>query len=170
LLRDRLGEELSLGTLSSLEAATAMALSVPCQEVAQAVAQAERVNADETRWFAAHRLAWLWLAATEALSLFRIDASRAREAFARRLPKRAVPRGRPQRRTVTADRYRAYGHLVGDEWQLCWSHLEREFTGGAESTAPAAGAGRAALAATRRLFSRWHQHRAGDFPHAALSS
>jgi len=166
LLRDLLGEELSLGTLSSLEAATAAALSVPCQEVAQAVAQAERVNADETRWFEAHRLAWLWLAATEALSLFRIDASRSREAFERLLPKRAAG----QRRTVTSDRYSAYCHLVGDEWQLCWSHLEREFTGWAESTAPAAGSGRAALAASRRLFSRWHQHRAGDFPHAALSS
>jgi transposase len=71
LVRDLLGAELSLGTLSSLEAATVQALAAPYQEVAQAVAQAERVNADETRWFEAHRLAWLWLAATETLALFR---------------------------------------------------------------------------------------------------
>jgi transposase len=70
---------------------------------------------------------------------------------------------------VTSDRYSAYCHLVGPEWQICWSHLEREFTGWAEGTAQPAGLGRAALAATRRLFDRWHHYRAGDLSHAALA-
>jgi transposase len=166
LVRDLLGEALSLGTLSALEAATTAALSDPYQEVAQAVAAAERVNADETRWFEAHRPAWLWLAATETLSLFRVDASRSREAFERLLPKRAEG----QRRTVTADRYSAYCHLVEDEWQICWSHLEREFVGWAESTGRAAALGKAARAATRRVFDRWHQYRAGELSHATLAA
>ena len=165
LLRDLLGEELSLGTLSSLEAATAAVLSAPYQEVAAAVGQAKRVNADETRWFEAHRRAWLWLAATETLALFRVDASRSREAFERVLP----PRGEGQRRTVTSDRYSAYCHLVGEAWQICWSHLEREFVGWAESTSRAAALGKAALTATRRVFDRWHQYRAGELPHPALA-
>jgi transposase len=165
LLRDLLGEELSLGTLSSLEAATAAALAGAYQEVAQAVGAAPRVNADETRWFEAHRLNWLWLAATETLTLFRIDQARSREAFERLLPKRAEG----QRRTVTSDRYSAYCHLVGDEWQICWSHLLREFTGWAETTGKAASSGKQALAATRRVFDRWHQVRAGQLSHAALS-
>jgi len=165
LVRDLLGEALSLGTLSSLEAATAAALSAPYQAVAQAVAEAERVNADETRWFEAHRLTWLWLAATDRLSLFRLDASRSREAFERLLPKRAAE----QRRTVTSDRYSAYCHLVRDEWQICWGHLQREFTGWAESTGWAAALGKTALAATRRVFARWHQYRAGELSHAAMA-
>jgi transposase len=166
LVRDLLGEELCLGTLSSLEAATAAALSGPYQQVAETVARAERVNADETRWFEAHRLHWLWLAATDTLALFRIDASRSRAAFERLLPKRAEG----QRRTVTSDRYSAYCHLVGDEWQSCWSHLDREFTGWAQSRGKAAGLGKAAKAATRRLFCRWHQYRAGELSHAAMAA
>jgi transposase len=166
LVRDLLGESVSLGTLCSLEGATGEALSAPYQEIAQAVGQAERVNVDETRWFEAHRSAWLWLAATDTLSLFRIDASRSREAFERLLP----PRAQGQRRTVTSDRYSAYCHLVGDEWQICWSHLDREFVGWAESTGRAASLGKAAQAATRRVFDRWHQYRAGDLSHAALAS
>lgn len=166
LLRDLLGEELSLGTLSSLEAATAAALSAPYQEVAQAVAQAERVNVDETRWFEAHRLSWLWLAATEQISLFRIDASRSREAFERLVP----PLVEGQQRTVTADRYSAYCHLVGAQWQICWSHLKREFVGWSESTGKAAVLGKKALAATQRLFARWYQVRAGELPYAVLAA
>jgi transposase len=165
LVRDLLGEEFSLGTLSSLEAVTTQALATPYQQVEAAVAAAERVNADETRWFEAHRLAWLWLAATEALALFRIDPSRSREAFERLLPRRAEG----QRRTVTSDRYSAYCHLAGDQWQICWSHLKREFVAWAESTGQAASLGKAALAATRRVFDRWHQYRTGILPHAVLA-
>jgi transposase len=166
LVRDFLGEDLSLGTLASLEAATAAALSGPYQEVADAVADAARVNADETRWFEAHRLAWLWLAATETLALFRIDQARSREAFERLLP----PQGAGPRRTVTSDRYSAYCHLVGAEWQICWSHLKREFIGWTESTGKAAVLGKVALAATRRVFDRWHQYRAGELPYASLAA
>jgi transposase len=167
LVRDLLGEEVSLGTLCSLEAATAQALSAPYQEVRAAVAQAARVNADETRWwFDAHRPAWLWLAATDQLSLFRVDASRSREAFERLLPARA----QRQRRTVTSDRYSAYCHLVDDEWQICWGHLDREFVGWAESTGKAACLGKAAKAASVRLFCRWHQYRAGELSHAAMAA
>jgi transposase len=165
LVLDLLGEEVSLGTLSSLEAATAAALAAPYQEVAAAVADASRVNADETRWFEAHQLHWLWLAATDTLALFRMDASRSREAFERLLP----PRAAGPRRTVTADRYSAYCHLAGEAWQICWSHLKREFIGWAESTGRAASLGKVALAVTRRVFDRWHQVRAGELPYAGLA-
>jgi transposase len=166
LLRDLLGAALSLGTLAALERATAAALLAPYQQVAGAVAQARRVNVDETRWFEAHRPAWLWVAATETLARFRVDPSRSRAALERLLPKRAER----QPRTVTSDRYSAYCHLVGEEWQICWSHLQREFVGWAESTGRAASLGQAALVATRRVFDRWHQHRAGKLSHAALAA
>jgi transposase len=165
LVRDLLGEVVSLGALSAWEAATAAALSAPYQQVAEAVAAAERVNADETRWFAAHQSVWLWLAATEELALFRIDPTRSRAAFERLLPKR----GEGPPRTVTADRYSVYCHLVGQEWQICWSHLKREFVSWAEGTGKAATWGRAALAATRRVFDRWHQYGAGELPYTSLA-
>jgi transposase len=166
LLGDLVGEDLSLGTLCSLETATAEALAAPYQAVAVAVAASPQVNVDETRWWERHRLAWLWLAATDTLTLFRVDASRSREAFARLLP----PPVGAARRTVTSDRYSAYCHLVGDAWQICWSHLGREFTGWMESTGRATALGKAALAVSRRLFDRWHQYRAGELSHVALAA
>jgi transposase len=97
------GEPFSLGCLASLEAATAAALWAPYQEVQAAVAAAGAVNVDETPWREGKAKAWLWLAATPALTLFRIDPSRSRGAFERLLPPS------PERpRSVTSDRHRAY--------------------------------------------------------------
>jgi transposase len=164
VVRDLFGETLSLGTLSGLEAATAAALAPAYAEVAQTVGAAAQVNVDETRWREGNRLAWLWLAATEHLALFRLDPSRSRAAFEALLPPRPADRGR----TVTSDRYSAYTHLAGEAWQICWSHLEREFTGWVDTRGLAARFGKAALAVTRRVFDRWHQYRAGELPHAVL--
>jgi transposase len=155
LVRDLFGEEFSLGTLGSLEATTAAALLHPYQEVATAVAEAPRVNVDETRWREANHLAWLWLAATDTLALFRLDASRSRAAFEAILP----PRTPHQSRTVTSDRYSAYCHLVGDEWQICWSHLRRDFQGWADAGGQAKPLGERAVSVTQELFHLWHQYR-----------
>src|SRR5262249_36763529 len=125
LIRDLLGEVLSRGTVSAREANPAKALAAPYQEVATAVAGAPQLNVDETRWFEAHRLAWLWLAATDQLAFFRVDGARSRDAFERLLPPRV---GEPPR-TGTSDRYSAYCHPIGAEWQLRWHPLEREVTG-----------------------------------------
>src|SRR5207245_10462989 len=81
-----LGEELSLGTFCSLEAATTAALAVPYAEVAAAVGAAPAVNADETPWREGKKRATLWLAATPLLALFRIDEHRDRNAFNLLLP------------------------------------------------------------------------------------
>jgi transposase len=164
LFFDLFGEPISLGTISAMEANTAAALSVPYQEVAEAVAQAEVANVDETRWWEKHRLAWLWLAATPALALFRIDAHRSREAFERLLPP-TVP---GQERTVGTDRYSAYAHLFGDDRAICWSHLDRDFQGWVEARGVAAAFGERALALTDQLFEAWHLFRAGEFDRPEL--
>lgn len=164
LVAEVFGEVLSLGTFSALEVATATALAEPYEAVQAAVAAAPAVNADETSWREGNQKAWLWLAATPTLALFRIDPSRSRAAFERLLP--PVP---PGTRTVTSDRHRAYWHLRGDEHQLCWSHLIRDFTALAElADAVGAGIGAGALAAAEELFTHWHAFRSGTIDRRTL--
>jgi transposase len=164
LLRDLFGEEVALGTISSLEASTATALSAPYRQVAAALAQAEAANVDETRWWEKHHLSWLWLAATPKLALFRLEAHRSREAFERLLP----PPSPGQARTVTTDRYSAYAHLSGDQRATCWSHLKRDFTGWKDAGGAAAPLGKRALELTRQLFECWHALRDGEIGRALL--
>jgi len=163
LLGDVLGGELSLGALSALEGRTAEVLAAPYAAVQAAVAAAPAVNADETSWREGNRKAWLWTATTPALSLFRIDPSRSRAAFERLLPPVA-----PGARTVTSDRYRAYMHLRGDEHQLCWSHLIRDFTALAELKDGGQATGAAALVVADELFDHWHAFRRGEIDRATF--
>ncbi len=154
LLEDAFGVTLSLGTLAALEADTAAALLAPDAEVARAIAQAERVNVDETGWKEAGKRPWLWLAATPSLALFRLHDRRNRAAFEELLPLSSTS-------IVTSDRFGAYTRLPLSRRQLCWAHLARDFQALAESTGPARTIGHWAQDQSRRLFSHWHAFRQG---------
>jgi transposase len=158
------GEAVSLGCLIDLEARTSSALQAPYEQLREAVAAANVVNADETPWREGKNKAWLWSAATPWLVLFRIDRRRSREAFELLLP----PRRDGSRRTVICDRYSAYQHLLGDERQVCWAHLLREFVALSEMPGEAGALGEALLAATEWLFGLWHAHRDGEIDRSGL--
>jgi transposase len=160
------GEALSLGCLIDLEARSARALAEAYEQARQVVAAADVVNADETPWREGNQKAWLWSAATSSLALFRIDRHRSRAAFELLLP----PREDGSRRTVICDRYSAYQHLQGDERQVCWAHLLREFTELSQMSGEAKGLGEALLAATGWLFEGWHAYRSGERDWAGLQA
>src|SRR5207247_10613704 len=128
----------------------------PCPAGTATAAAAPAVNAEETSWREGNRKAWLWTATTPALSLFRIDPCRSRAAFEQLLPPVA-----PGVRTVTSDRYSAYRHLRGDEQQLCWSHLIRDFTALAGLPAGGQATGEAALALADEPLTHWPAERHG---------
>lgn len=161
LVATGLGEAISLGTLSALEAATTSALALPYDEVAAAVRAAEQVNADETPWKNGKQRPTLWLAATLTLALFRIDPRRSRAAFEALLP----PGGK---RTVTSDRFSVYTYLEGDGWQICWAHLLRDFQALADRQDAASAIGEAARTEIHRLFALWHQFREGQIDRRTL--
>jgi transposase len=160
------GEALSLGGLIDLEARTTQALQLPYEQVHQAVAAAGVVNADETPWREGRDKAWLWSAATVSLMVFRIDRHRSRAAFELLLP----PRQDGSRRTVICDRYSAYQHLQGDERQVCWAHLLREFTELSQMTGEVRRLGEALLAATGWLFELWHDYGNGELARVELQA
>jgi transposase len=157
------GERLSLGCLSALEARTTAALAAPYEEARRAIAQAQQVNADETPWRQGALKAWLWTAVSEWIVCFLVSASRSREAFQRLVPFDPA-------RTVTCDRYSAYQHLVGDQRQVCWAHLLRDFTALSQTSGEAATLGVGLVAATKESFALWYRYRAGEIDRSALQS
>jgi transposase len=160
------GEAVSLGCLIDLEARTTQALQPPYDQVREAVQAAPVVHADETPWREGAEKAWLWSAATSWLVLFRIDRHRSRAAFELLLP----PRRDGSRRTVVCDRYSAYQHLHGDERQVCWAHLLREFVELSEMTGEARRLGEALRAATGWLFELWHAYRDEEIDRAGFTA
>jgi transposase len=160
------GEALSLGCLIDLEARSARALAEAYEQVREAVAAADIVNAGETPWREGNQKAWLWSAATAWLVLFRIDRHRSRAAFELLLP----PRKDGSRRTVICDRYSAYQHLQGDERQVCWAHLLREFTEPSQMSGEAKRLGEGLLGTTGWLFEGWHSYRRGELDWAGLQA
>jgi transposase len=153
-----------LGCLIDLEGRTSQALQLPYEQLHQVVAAANVVNADETPWREGRQKAWLWSAATVSLVVFRLDQHRSRAAFELLLP----PRADGSRRTVICDRYSAYQHLQGDERQVCWAHLLREFTELSQMTGEAKRLGEALLGATGWLFELWHAYKRGELDGAGL--
>jgi transposase len=155
------GEALSLGCLSALEARTASALAAPYEEAREAIAHARCVNADETPWREAAEKAWLWTAVSEWIVCFLVSSSRSREAFQTLVPFDPA-------RTVTCDRYSAYQHLQGDQRQVCWAHLLRDFTALSQTSGPEQAIGTALVLATKDLFAVWYRYRAGEIDRSAL--
>jgi transposase len=139
-------------------------LPLPYEQVSNAVQAAAVINADETPWREGSQKAWLWSAATVSLALLRIDRHRSRAAFELLLP----PRRDGSRRTVICDRYSAYEHLHGEERQVCWAHLLREFTELSQIRGEAGRLGAALLGATGWLFELWHAYRRGELDWVGL--
>ena len=68
--------DISLGSISSLEHRTSEVISAPVDEAREYVKEQSRVHMDETGWYVAHKRAWLWVAATELVTVFLIRPSR----------------------------------------------------------------------------------------------
>jgi transposase len=62
---------------------------------------------------------------------------------------------------LTSDRWNAYDFVDAARRQLCWAHLLRDFESIAESGAESARIGKDLLADTRRMFTWWHELKAG---------
>lgn len=167
LLRDLFGVQLSLGTLLSLEAATACALEVPYRQVATALARAPALHVDETGWKAAGQRCWLWTATAGELALFRLDRSRSQDACDALLTAEGEVQGKP---TVVSDRYSGYAHLPLSQRALCWAHLARDFRALAERQGVSATVGRWALDVIGELFGHWRRCKAGELDRQALQA
>jgi len=162
-LRTLFGYAPCLGTLSTLEQATVVALAPVVNEAVQAIQEAAAVNVDETGWRKARDRPTLWVVVTHQLAVFRIGR-RDGQTFEDLLPPR-------RRRIVTSDRYAVYQRVAAVGWQLCWAHLLRNFQGLVDAgTLTGKAVGNWALAEARKLFRLWHQFRDGQLTRPEFQS
>lgn len=150
----------STGCISEAEEEIADALEKPYVEAREAVQHAPAVHVDETSWFLKHKLHWLWIAVTQALSVFYIDPHRSRAAFERFL---GAFEG-----FIISDRFSAYANLSPEERQLCWAHLIRDFRKLVDRHGGAEGIGRWALGEIETMFALWHMYLDGEIDLAKL--
>lgn len=153
LVRDFFGVDVSLGSVSNLEAATSEALAVPYDQALTRVQRAPVVHADETGWYQRSKRAWLWIAVTQTIAVFMLRTSRGAAVAQELLGKHFAG-------ILVADRYGGYNWLSGRRRQLCWAHLIRSFSGLLDWPA-AKSFGERLLDFSGRLFTEWHRIRDG---------
>jgi transposase len=150
---DLLGVEISVGSVTSCEVATSIALAAPVEEARAYVQQQPIVNADETGWREGRKKAWLWAAVTPLVAVFLICRGRGQDAAKKLL-------GFFQGVLIT-DQWNGYHYWSVAKRQLCWAHLKRHFTELAEFKGAAGRIGEALLAQTQKMFGWWYRVRDG---------
>jgi transposase len=153
LLRDLVGVDLALGSVTACEQAASHALATPMAAAQAFVQQQPVAHVDETGWREARRRAWLWVAATTTVTVFLVHARRGAVAARTLLG--------PFAGILTSDRWTAYRRWPLRNRQLCWAHLRRHFAAFAVVPGTAGRRGRALLAETDHLFVWWHRVRDG---------
>jgi len=111
-------------------------------------------NVDETSWPQGRRRGWLWAAVAEGLGVFKVAASRSRDAFEDLM-------GRSPPGVVTSDRYSAYSHLPPGRRQACWAHLRRDFQAMVDRGDAGSAIGEDLLMNSGVLFDGWSKVRVG---------
>lgn len=150
----------AIGTVVAMERQTSEALAAAYEEAKEAVREEPFVNADETSWKEAREKAWLWIATTDLLKVFRIDRHRSKEAFEKLLP--------DFKGILGTDRWSAYRHHPKRKRQLCWSHLDRNFAGLEELGGEAKRLGVEGQKGAEALFHWWHRFRRGEIDRPRL--
>lgn len=152
-LSDLFAVRISLGAVSATEQVMSEALAPAVTEAAEYVRQQPTVHADETGWREGRRRAWLWIAATAAVTVFVIHARRGAVAARRLLD--------GIKGVLVTDRWSAYSGWELARRQLCWAHLRRDFQFMAERNTTAARIGKELIRTQRLIFRCWHRVRDG---------
>lgn len=152
VMKDLFGVDLSLGSIAACEQTVSATVAAPVAEAHEHVQQQRVTHADETGWREGRKRAWLWVAATTMVTVFRICAQRGKTAAKALL---GTFHG-----TLVTDRWDAYLWYRGLR-QLCWAHLLRDFTSMSERNGAAGRIGRQLVKNTKRTFKWWHRVRDG---------
>jgi transposase len=163
LLADLFGIKVSLGGVSNMERHVGDALAAPCEEARKYVVAQKTAYGDETSWSEGNgkaKKAWLWVAATELVTFFKIAPSRAGEVAKEMLAGFVG--------VLVTDRYTVYSFFEPLLRQLCWAHLLRDFEAIAERRGKSGKIGRQLLREGKRMFKWWHRVRDGTLSRSAF--
>jgi len=135
--------------VSNTEARVSAALQGAVEEIQPFVREQAVVYADETGHKVAGERAHLWLAASTLAAIFLIRESRARRCAQELL-------GASFDGSLVSDRWSAYNIVDTNHRQLCWAHLDRDFTKLSQREGRAGEIGDKLLAYVDRMFGLWH--------------
>ena len=152
MMKDLFGLDMCLGSVSACEKLVSYAVAEPVEQAHQYVQDSDVLYADETSWWQKNVKAWLWVAVTTMVTVFKIDPNRSRDAARRLL-------GHFKGILVT-DRWSPYRVHEGLR-QFCWSHLLRDFVGFSELPNKAGKLGQHLVDETLKMFAWWHRVRDG---------
>jgi len=158
-LRDMLGIEVALGSISKMEQSVSEAIAAPVEEACTAVQDQVVAHQDETGWQEGIEegrkgRAWLWVAVTALITVFRVARSRGAEVTKEML-------GEDFRGFLVVDRWAAYRWVARGMRQICWAHLVRDLYSFAERGGAGGRIGEQLLERAAIMFRMWHRIRDG---------
>jgi transposase len=161
LLDDLFGVPMSLGTISTLEAAMVDAVTAPVEEARAYVQEQASVSMDETGWRQGNQRAWLWVAVTTWVTVFLVRLSRGGQVARELL-------GKKFQGILVTDRFSAY-HWYPVRWrQLCWAHLLRDIEAMIGRGGRSQDIGEALCAQAHQMFHWWHRVRDGTLKRSSF--
>jgi transposase len=163
LLDDLFGLQVSVGTISHLEAATTEAVAAPVEEARTFVQAQSSAHLDETGWREGRQRAWLWVAATTWVTVFLVRLSRGGQV-ARDLLGEAFDG------ILVTDRWSAYNWYPVRWRQLCWAHLLRDIEAMIERGGGSQEIGEALKHQAHQMFHWWHRVRDGTLSRSSFRS
>lgn len=163
LLKDGFGVDVGLGSISNIEREMSRSLATAVEVARAHVRGSPVVHPDETSWRESRQTAWLWTAATPAVTVFRIDRSRS-GAVARELL------GKSFEGIAVSDRFSGYNWLPIEQRQVCWAHLRRDFQEMVDRDDEGSWIGTALLGHIRPMFRWWRRVRDGEMTRARFEA
>ena len=161
LLADLFGVTMSVGTLSTLEAATAQAVATPVAEARASVQEQARGSLDETGWRQGTQRAWLWVVVTTWVTVFVVRLARggkvARDLLGTKFQGLLVP-----------DRFSAYNWYPVRWRQLCGAHLLRDIEAMIGRGGRSQEIGEALRSQAHQMFHWWHRVRDGTLKRSSF--
>jgi transposase len=158
--KDLFGIVLALGTVNALRQEASLAIAEPVEQAAEYVKRQPIINADETSFKQGNgdennptnSKAWLWVAVTELVTVFRVTLSRGQLAA-------QILLGTVLTAIIITDRWNGYNCFPLNQRQLCWAHLKRDFTKISQREGKSGEIGQELLKLESELFYLWHKVR-----------
>jgi transposase len=154
MMKELLGLDISLGSISNIEGRVGTALRPVHHEVAAAVRSADAKNLDATGWLHGGEARTLWVFASALATAFFVACDATRDTLAQLVGK--------AKGVLMSDRGGQFDLWAMSQRQICWAHLLRKFVQYSESkNHEAAIVGEQLLLYSRALLSGWHEVRDG---------
>ncbi len=164
LLHEVFGIDVSIGSISQMEARVSKALE-PASEQAHAEVVAALVkHTDATTWLMAGVMMSLWTLCTISTTVFRIFVDGARAT----VESMFADKGGKQTGILISDRASVFGFWPMAMRQVCWAHLLRLFVGFSQRAGPTGTFGRELLDHATIVFEYWQGFTTGKLSREEL--